>query len=179
MSSNQKAAPVEVPVRGNVFVGAMTGAGDEPCLRLGTPAAFAFEGTVENVGALQAALDPAWAVHPSLRTGGDLVFAHVLAYMAGVGALYPRTVALAHATQDLWRARRLGATSFLYADGDHLYAYAAGLPLVVSNLPAALVVGSPEIVPAGPSVFEVPAGALVSMSRRPQLGWWTTAVVND
>jgi hypothetical protein len=168
-----------MPVHGDVFVGAMAEARYDPCLRLGAAAAFAYEGRIENLGALQAALDPAWDVHPALRTAGDVIFTHLLRYLAGAGAVYARRVALAHATQDLWRARRLGAASFLCAEGDDLYAYAAGTPLLVSHLAGALVVGSPELVPAGSDVFAVPSGALLSMSRRPQLGWSTSRLVMD
>lgn len=174
LSSAAAAGVAEQHVHGDLCVGTITPLGSEPLGRVGTPGAFAYEGSIDDAGALQEALDPSWAAHPSLRNPGDLVFAHICTYVAGVGALYARDVALAHATRALWRARRLGSSSFLYSDGANLYAYAAGRPLALCELPDALIVASPEIVPAGFAVRGIRDGAVVSMSRRPHLSWSVT-----
>jgi hypothetical protein len=148
-------------------------------VRLSTPSAFAYEGTIDDAYALQTSLDPTWAATTALRTPGDLIFAHVFSCMAGIGALYASDVALAHASRGIWRARSLGSASFLYCDGNNLYAYAVGLPLVLMNVAGAIVVGSPEVVPSGAATRSIPNGAVVSMSRRPYLGWSTTVIAEE
>jgi hypothetical protein len=150
-------ASASLPIRGNAFVGVLAAAGGETGLRLGFGAAFAYE--------------------PSLGAPADPLFADVASHIAGTGSLGAPDVAFAQATRGVCRALGPGAASFLYADSDRLYAYAIGLPLVVGHLPGALVVGSPDLAPAGSSVFRVPSGALLSMAVRPQLRWATTSVV--
>ena len=174
LSSKTMVQPGERQAQGEVILGAISPMGSEPLVRLGTPWAFAYEGSIQDADALQAALDPACSANAALRTPGDLIFAHVVTYMAGVGALYASSVALAHASRGIWRARRLGAASFLYSDGDCLYAYSVDLPLAMANLSDAIVVGSPDAIPASFATRKVPNGAVVSVSRRPHLGWSIT-----
>jgi hypothetical protein len=178
-SSESTVQPTERQAHGDVILGAISPIGSEPLVRLGTSWAFAYEGSIRNADALQAALDPAWEANPTFRTPGDLIFAHVVTYMAGVGALYASGVALAHTSRAIWRARGLGAASFLYSDGDCLYAYAVDLPLALANLPDAIVVGSPDVIPAGFPSRSIPNGAVVSISRRPHLGWSTTVFADE
>ncbi len=177
-SSGSAPGPVEERSRADFLVAAIAPLGREPFARLGH-SAFAYEGTIDNADALQGALDPTWAANAALRTPGDLIFAHIFSYMAGVGALYTRDVALAHASREIWRARNLGSASFIYSDGESMYAYSVGSPLVLLNLAGAIVVGSPDVVPSGPGVQSIPSGAVVSVSRRPHLGWSTTVVADE
>ena len=163
---------------GEVVVEAAAPVGAEPCLRLGTPWVVAYEGTIGDVVALQAALDPTWAGNPALQTPGDLICAHVFTYLAGVGALYASDVALAHASRGIRRARRLGSAAFLCSNGDRLYACASGLPLVIASLAGAMVVGSPDILPSG-AALSLPDGAVVSLSRHPHLAWSTRLVEDE
>jgi len=177
-SSEMTVVPVQRQIRSDVVIAAISPVGREPFARLGTPWAFAFEGSIDDVDALQAALDPSWAASPALRTAGDLMFVHVFTYMAGVGALYASDIALAHASRDIWRARGLGSASFLCSNGDRLYAYAAGLPLMLTHLPGAIVVGSPDMVPEGSGARSLPGGTVASISRRPHLSWSARRVVD-
>jgi hypothetical protein len=179
LSSETMVQPAERQAHGDVVLGTISPIGREQLVRFGTHWAFAYEGSIHDADALQAALDPAWTANPALRTPGDLIFAHVVTYMAGVGALYASSVALAHASRDIWRARRLGAASFLYSDGDCLYGYSVDLPLAMANLADAIVVGSPDVIPAGFAIRIIPNGAVVSISRRPHLGWSTTVFADE
>jgi len=178
LSSGTPTAGREQQSRGHIVIGATEPIGVQPFVRLSRPSIFAYSGTIEDAHALQVALDPTWAADTTLRTPGEVIFAHVFSYMAAIGALYARDVALSHASRAIWRARHLGSASFLYCDGNNLYAYSVGLPLVLVTLAGAIVVCSPDVVPEGSIARRIPDGAVVSASRRPHLGW-STAVVAD
>lgn len=157
---------------GDVVVAAVTAPAEKATLARSVPWVFVYEGTIAKGDALCAALDPGWVVSPGLlRRPGTMIFAHFITHFASVGRTLTAHSAMAKATDDLRRARSLGSAAFLCSDGSNLYAYAWGRPLCVSNVVGAIVVGSPEVMPASHATQHVPNDSLVALQREPQLGW--------
>lgn len=162
----------EAETRGHAFLASVTTPSSTPYLMHTARWVFVYEGSIGDVDALRAALDPAWAPHSALRSPGDLVCTHLLTYLASLGMQSSDEVALKHATRGLERAKRLGASAFVCSDGDTMYAYSiGGMPLFLSNVSDAIVVGTPEVVPDVVGVRPIPIGTLLSLTRSPQLGW--------
>ena len=132
---------------------------------------FIYEGGIEDVDALCAALEPKWFVRGGYpEDSGKLIFAHVMTNLAEVDSTLADQ-AMARVAIDLHRARSLGPAAFLCSNGTKLYAYAAGHPLLFSNSADAILIGSSEVLPRGPTTRELSDGSLVALARSPQLGW--------
>jgi hypothetical protein len=161
----------EEQMRGDAVVATLTSPSEQPHLMQAASWVFAYEGTIEDMDALRAALDPEWVPRIALRTPGDVVCIYLLTYLAGLGAQSSDENALRDATKRLERAGRLGSAAFLCSDGEVLYAYSIGLPLVLSNLADAIVVSAPELASVGAGGQSVSNATLLSLARIPQLGW--------
>jgi len=159
---------------GDLFLAASTpGASTHgACMLHASPWHFAYEGTIADCEALRHALDPNWVLRDELPcTAGQLIFAHLMTLLGKGGAAFTSDVAMAKAASNLHRARLLGSAAFLCADGMNLYAYSLGGGLLFKNVSDAILVGSPDVIDAGPATRPLQDGALVALAKRPQLGW--------
>jgi hypothetical protein len=161
----------ETHLEGGVVLGAVTQAGVKPYGMEGVPWAFVYDGTITDVDALGAILGSAWLVQGALKTAGDLIFTHVLTHLAGVGNGLSSDAAMVHAAHGLRGARALGTFAFVCSDGRTVYAYALGRGLALTRSGAALVVGSPELVPREGIVETISSGALVLLSHELTRPW--------
>ncbi len=139
---------------------------------------FAHNGTVECVASLRAAIVPGAAM-PTGDTDSELLFAFLMSRLAShPGAMRSPIIThivLARAVEDLAKVTPSGSVTFVLSDGSALYAYRRGPPLFLlerrspDDLEAILVASEP--VTPGEVWAPVPERTLLTVWRRPTLGW--------
>lgn len=133
------------------------------------PLAISYDGTLDAAALERILVPSSVGAADTMRSPAAVILSRLLRYLSSEALT--TDAALANVAFDLRRARALGSAAFVCSDGKTLYAYAMACTLRIASHADAIVIASPEALPSGGAVRELPDETLIACKREPRLRW--------